>query len=76
MSPANASEVPDHIRIAGDSISFDDVRDIVQKLAEREVELRSEDLAEYKLQLRETKLKGGEGRPAHWIRYVLQCFSR
>lgn len=70
MSSANASEVPDHIRIAGDSISFEELRDLVQKRTGREIELRAEDLVQYKLQLKETTIKEGERRPAHWIRYA------
>lgn len=70
MSPANASQVPDHIHIAGDSISFEEVRDLVQERTGREIELRTEDLVQYKLQLKETTMRDGEGRPAHWIRYV------
>lgn len=70
MSPANASEVPDHIRIAGDSISFEEVRVLVQERTGREIELRTEDLVQYKLQLQETTIRDGEGRPAHWIRYA------
>lgn len=70
MSPANALEVPEHVRFSGDSISFDEIRDIVQKVTGKKVELRSEDLAEYKRQIQETSVREGEGRPAIWIRYV------
>lgn len=70
MSPANASEVPDHVHIAADSVSFEEVRDLVQERTGRAIELRAEDLVQYKLQLKETTMRDGEGRPAHWIRCV------
>ncbi|THH05095.1 hypothetical protein EW146_g9997 [Bondarzewia mesenterica] len=69
MSPSE--DIPDHLRIAGDTVSFEDVRDTVKRHTGVDVDLRSEDLGHYRSQLKERWERGDPQRPSAYIRAIM-----
>ena len=69
LGPATAPNVPDHVRIAGSVVSYEDVRDLVGEIKGVEKgEIRSEDLEEHKQSLPGEREKPGS--MMHYIRCV------
>ena len=75
LNPVTAPGVPDDVRIAGDNVSYHDVRDIVQRVRaelgvqpEGEIKLESEDLAAFRENLRKEMLVKPRDRPADHIK--------
>lgn len=75
LNPATAASVPDDVRIAGDNVSYRDVRDIVQRVRAElgvqlagEIKLESTDLAAFRENLRKEHLVKPRDRPADHIK--------
>ena len=75
LNPVTAPSVPDDVRIAGDNVSYHDVRDIVQRVRaelgvqhEVEIKLESKDLVTFRESLREEMLVKPRERPADHIK--------
>ena len=70
LEPLTAGKVPDEVRIAGTTVSYEEVRDAVaQEMGLQKGEVRGEDLAEAKARLR-------EDRDAHVVQYIRWVSTR
>ncbi|KAM5542741.1 hypothetical protein V8D89_003702 [Ganoderma adspersum] len=66
LGPATAPNVPDHVRIAGSVVSYEDVRDLVAAIKGVEKgEIRSESLEEHK-----KSLPGEREKPGSMLHYI------
>ena len=70
LDPATAASVPDELRIAGDTVTYEDVRDLVARIkGVGKGDIKSEDLAQRKNALRENP----GGNFLEYLRYVLSA---
>ncbi|EMD41175.1 hypothetical protein CERSUDRAFT_121713 [Gelatoporia subvermispora B] len=76
LSPPSAERVPDHVRVAGDVKSFEDVRDIVRGIRQEcgvngDVMIHSEDLELTREALRDEMSKQPPLKPATFVRIIM-----
>lgn len=71
LDAATAPSVPDHVRITGSVVSYEDVRDLVSVIkGVKKGEIRSEDLEEHK-----KSLPGEREQPGSILHYI-RCVFR
>ncbi|CCM05454.1 uncharacterized protein FIBRA_07674 [Fibroporia radiculosa] len=77
LSPGTAAQVPDEARIAGDNVSYRDIRDIVQRVRgalgvqPAEIALEEVELAPFREKVRTGELQEPHYGPLHHIRILI-----